>query len=275
MCNTGGVACGFNIGDTSVLFITAHFQAHQHNVVGRNADFMKINSKLEMRQPSTTEKISDKMQHMMHGVKEKALSKGSEHAQEPCSHASSPYVADRYEHCFWSGDLNYRVHANRKMADALLQRGMYDVMMANDQLAHERARHRVFAGFVEGNISFPPTYKFDSNSDAYDTSKKQRVPSWTDRILYKPSNAIELIKYDSVRTIRTSDHRPVYATFRLRVQLPRPANAPQIATTQMHDGGVFGQQQSQAPVTSQQPPIPAHPIDHPTLNAPSNVCVIQ
>jgi len=37
--------------------------------------------------------------------------------------------------------------------------------------------------FNEGDIDFPPTYKFDVGSDVYDTSDKQRVPSWTDRIL--------------------------------------------------------------------------------------------
>ena len=44
-------------------------------------------------------------------------------------------------------------------------------------------------------------------------SKKARVPSWTDRILYKPCAEITPREYNSTRTIRTSDHRPVYATF--------------------------------------------------------------
>ena len=29
---------------------------------------------------------------------------------------------------------------------------------------------------------FKPTFKFDKDSDAYDTSAKQRVPSWCDRV---------------------------------------------------------------------------------------------
>ena len=37
----------------------------------------------------------------------------------------------------------------------------------------------VFQGFSEQPIKFPPTYKFDINSDIYDSSEKQRVPSWT------------------------------------------------------------------------------------------------
>ena len=62
-------------------------------------------------------------------------------------------------------------------------------MLANDQLNMERSAGRVFVGFVEENIEFPPTYKYDPDTDRYDTSRKARIPSWTDRILYKPCAA--------------------------------------------------------------------------------------
>ena len=32
--------------------------------------------------------------------------------------------------------------------------------------------------YKEGEINFLPTYKYDPNSDKYDTSKKRRTPSW-------------------------------------------------------------------------------------------------
>lgn len=44
--------------------------------------------------------------------------------------------------------------------------------------------NKLFKNYNENEISFFPTYKFDKNTDQYDTSQKQRVPSWTDRILY-------------------------------------------------------------------------------------------
>lgn len=40
-----------------------------------------------------------------------------------------------------------------------------------------------------------------------------RIPAWTDRILFKTSSSSDLLSYSSVMDIRSSDHRPVYATF--------------------------------------------------------------
>jgi hypothetical protein len=48
-----------------------------------------------------------------------------------------------------------------------------------DQLVREMEKGDVFSGFSEQPISFPPTYKFNVNSDEYDTSEKQRTQSWT------------------------------------------------------------------------------------------------
>ena len=38
-------------------------------------------------------------------------------------------------------------------------------MRANDQLAIERDAGRVFAGWSEGDLSFPPTYKFNRGTN--------------------------------------------------------------------------------------------------------------
>lgn len=67
-------------------------------------------------------------------------------------------------------------------------------------------------GFQEGLLKFMPTFKFDFGTDTYDTSSKQRIPSWTDRILWKcgrdmPPSAVQQLDYDSLRDVRDSDHR--------------------------------------------------------------------
>ena len=43
---------------------------------------------------------------------------------------------------------------------------------------------KAFQGFVEGELNFAPTYKYDSFSDDYDTSEKGRIPAWTDRVMW-------------------------------------------------------------------------------------------
>ena len=86
------------------------------------------------------------------------------------------------------------------MADHVLAKEFREVMLANDQLNMERSAGRVFAGFFEERVDFPPTYKYDPDTDRYDTSRKARVPSWTDRILYKPcAGAIACDQYTSVQ----------------------------------------------------------------------------
>lgn len=78
----------------------------------------------------------------------------------------------------------------------------------------------MFKGYREYSIRFPPTYKFDIGTDIYDTSQKQRTPSYTDRILFKSrlnKEEIECISYNSVPTIRTSDHKPVYGIYKVKV----------------------------------------------------------
>lgn len=67
-------------------------------------------------------------------------------------------------------------------------------------------QHIVFAGYNEGPLVFRPTYKYDNNSETYDSSEKQRIPSWTDRVLYK-GRGLDLFKYNRAE-LKTSDHRP-------------------------------------------------------------------
>ncbi|KAI7734605.1 hypothetical protein M8C21_025400, partial [Ambrosia artemisiifolia] len=57
------------------------------------------------------------------------------------------------------------------------------------QLRIEQRRGRVFQGWSEGKIYFPPTYKYLTNSDRYTGDslhhkEKRRTPAWCDRILW-------------------------------------------------------------------------------------------
>ena len=71
-------------------------------------------------------------------------------------------------------------------------------------------------GFQEADIKFDPTYKFDLGTNSYDSSKKQRVPSWCDRVLYMGN--VQNLTYGSETSFVNSDHKPVYADFRIMVE---------------------------------------------------------
>lgn len=70
--------------------------------------------------------------------------------------------------------------------------------VVQDQCRREMFAGRVFRYVREGPIKFQPTYKFDKHSSQYDTSEKQRVPAWTDRIFFRGSaflkNAAEVVQ---------------------------------------------------------------------------------
>lgn len=74
------------------------------------------------------------------------------------------------------------------------------------------------ADLDEGPLEFNPTYKYDIGTNNYDTSKKKRTPAWCDRILFKKSNNIEIVKYSNVPHYTNSDHKPVFGIFRVRVK---------------------------------------------------------
>ncbi|XP_039044401.1 type IV inositol polyphosphate 5-phosphatase 11-like [Hibiscus syriacus] len=116
----------------------------------------------------------------------------------------------------WLGDLNYRLQGiPTHPARNLIQRDLYKLLRSKDQLLQEAERGQIFNGYCEGTLTFKPTYKYNIGSRNYDTSYKVRVPSWTDRILFKIQDpdtiAASLHCYESVDDIYSSDHKPVSA----------------------------------------------------------------
>ncbi len=183
--NKGGIGICFDIGKTSFLFVNAHLAAHQKAAEKRNAEFARISKELVQ----------------------------SLRPDAPQPNGESNPLLDGFAHIFWAGDLNYRINGTRAVVDVLLEKEMHEVLLNNDQLNLAMKTNSAFDGFAEGPLNFKPTYKFDKNSDIYDTSKKMRIPSWTDRILFKKESSSKLVNYASATSIRTSDHRPVYSTF--------------------------------------------------------------
>ncbi|GIX94830.1 phosphatidylinositol polyphosphate 5-phosphatase type IV [Caerostris extrusa] len=80
--------------------------------------------------------------------------------------------------------------------------------------------------FEEGIIRFIPSYKFDVGTTTF-SSSKLRVPSYTDRILYRSNEKclISCLHYDTVPDILTSDHKPVFGVFKVTLK-PGRDNVP-------------------------------------------------
>lgn len=134
-----------------------------------------------------------------------------------------------HDYVFWCGDFNYRIDLPNDECKQLIKEENWEELLANDQLRKQQSQKKVFQGYKEGDIVFPPTYKYDMNSDDYDTSEKARIPAWTDRVLFRKHyptrleeqnpaklNFGEIIFYGRAE-LKTSDHRPVIGEFKIDV----------------------------------------------------------
>ncbi|KAL6638026.1 hypothetical protein ACP70R_025598 [Stipagrostis hirtigluma subsp. patula] len=136
----------------------------------------------------------------------------------------SPETILEHDRIIWLGDLNYRIALSYCSAKALVEMHNWKQLLEKDQLRIERRCGRVFQGWKEGRIYFPPTYKYSFNSDRYSgegvrPKEKRRTPAWCDRILWYGNGLIQLsyVRGES----RFSDHRPVYSVFMAEVEIVR------------------------------------------------------
>lgn len=207
----GAVAISFCLFGTSFLFVTSHLTAHQEKVKERVQDIKRITHSLDLPRNLPIKKNKD--------------------------------VIQNFDSVFWCGDLNFRLSEPRDKLLEWIEKTKFPLpshlphgYMHTDQLKSVLADGAAFKGFKEANITFPPTYKYDPGTQQFDTSSKQRAPAYTDRILYKykrPLSAlrrgslatgyntpapIECLAYDSVPSIVSSDHKPVWGLFRNSIQ---------------------------------------------------------
>ncbi|GAA5947295.1 hypothetical protein JCM3765_001612 [Sporobolomyces pararoseus] len=197
--NKGSVLLRFVVDDTSICLVNSHLAAGTTAPARRERDLIEIfDSGPKFTRPTP-------------GTK-KAYSGGGDGTQ----------IAD-CEILFFSGDLNFRVDLPRAQVLSTLAKSPTAIqdLLAHDELIQLRQNNPSFRlrKLQEAPICFPPTYKYDHNSSNYDTSPKQRTPSWCDRILWKS------MRKESVRCIAygryeadVSDHRPVSATFEIMVK---------------------------------------------------------
>lgn len=117
-----------------------------------------------------------------------------------------------YDIVILSGDLNYRLNMPKGEVDEKLKLNNPEILWNVDQLTPKIKKDM---NFNEGTITFMPTYKFKDGTSEYDT--EERIPGWTDRILFraKENYDIMLCEYKSIMEATLSDHKPVYAIFKV------------------------------------------------------------
>ncbi|OCU01598.1 inositol polyphosphate 5-phosphatase K [Xenopus laevis] len=198
--NKGGVSIRLSLFGHMVCFLNCHLPAHMENTDQRVDNFESILHLQQFQGP------------LANGVLDHDL-------------------------VFWFGDLNFRIEdLDMHFVKSAIQGNKLALLWEKDQLNTAKIFEPVLNGFMEGPLTFPPTYKFDVSTNTYDTSSKKRKPAWTDRILWKMKNpipqspatqpgmistrskelAVTLLSYGSHMQYTESDHKPVSAIFSLQ-----------------------------------------------------------
>ncbi|CAM6097423.1 unnamed protein product [Calypogeia fissa] len=217
----GAVAVTFRFKEASLLFVACHFAPHESNVMERNAQYHRISQAVFNKQVPVVGLpggVFSGCSYKNGLIVDDSILGGTTTEPHHEPHSNSRFV-EKADVVVWMGDLNYRVEMNRNSVAFLIKHKLEEALWSKDQLTRALRRGQAFAGYKEGPLSFRPTYKYDVGTDNYDTSSKERVPSWTDRILYKVGDAgrlkVQLKSYNSINSIRSSDHRPVKALMKL------------------------------------------------------------
>lgn len=179
--NKGGIAVSLKFSKTSLCFVCAHLAAGMTNTDERHQNYRAISKSIAF---SRSRKLKD------------------------------------HDAIIWLGDFNFRIDLDGETVKSLIAQRAFLRLYEHDQLNNQMAKGETFPYFDEMEITFPPTYKFDKYSDNYDTSDKQRIPAWTDRILSSSKRKLlKQVVYDCDQQIKFSDHRPVYALFKASVTI--------------------------------------------------------
>lgn len=197
--NKGATSVRFTIGDTCISFTNCHLVPHLEN------------------NPRRVVELHDILLYSVY----------------PNSN-STPFEHDIV---VLFGDLNFRIEG-QEFDDVvqLVANGGHQSLCKLDQLLLEQVKgsrspshlHR----FMEMQIDFVPSYKYEPGTDRYHDGGKGRAPAWTDRVLWHinarklpqvtdviPKLIVQPQYYGLHPQPRTSDHKAVSASLKLLTDL--------------------------------------------------------
>ena len=135
----------------------------------------------------------------------------------------NPYIKN-IDFLIFMGDLNYRLNIQSINIKNITNE--YLNLLKCDQLKFEKKKlneNPFTKGFIEGDITFLPTFKYYPNQNEFDIKNKRKLPAWTDRILYlKRQTCLSIsdivqTEYNSMQNVLMSDHKPVYSYFDIKM----------------------------------------------------------
>lgn len=194
----GAVSIAFRFFGTSFMFTNCHFPAHENRLKDRVDEYQRVINSIDLPKDLKL-------------LKPRYLSNDS---------------TARFDCVFFMGDLNFRLEQRsfdetiHILEDIFQQKEpTYESLTLHDELLKVMESGQAFHGFDEGQIKFPPTFKFLAQTNKYDRQTK-RVPSYTDRILFrsKRQRHIQCLTYDWLPHLMSSDHKPVYCLFDVLVR---------------------------------------------------------
>jgi len=115
------------------------------------------------------------------------------------------------------GDVNFRINLPREEIAKHSKEGNYRTLLEYDQLNIAKQEGKAFQEYSEGEITFPPTYKYILGSEDFDLLEPpgKRSPAYTDRIFYStPQAGISVsMHHYALGRLDESDHKPVSCYF--------------------------------------------------------------
>ncbi|CAF0761011.1 unnamed protein product [Didymodactylos carnosus] len=203
------VAVTFNLFGTSFMIINSHFEAGEDRDGRANRKLNFSNTKLKLNIPHAYIKRSQKNSNLNRPEITSSTSSLNSLTIGVDVTRSSDYV-------LWAGDMNFRIEEQLQTVMDLIKNNQYTELLLKDEF--KTAQNDCYKDFLEGDIQFDPTYKYDlRNTDSY---AKHRIPSYTDRIFYrcKQDQQIECTHYKSISKVKHSDHKPVVAHFKVKLK---------------------------------------------------------